>query len=81
MQEALSPNERDELRAQSALLALVLSNHPSILSAEELEHRFSGDADAFDVALWTLTAAGLLRREGASVLPTAATLHFDRLEP
>jgi hypothetical protein len=26
-----------------------------------------------------LTGAGLLRREGATVLPTRAALHFDRL--
>jgi hypothetical protein len=79
MQDAFSLNERDDLAAQSGLMALVLSLHPTTLTAAELEPQMSADADAFEQALWELTGAGLLRREGESVIPTYAALTFDRL--
>jgi predicted HTH transcriptional regulator len=79
MHHALSLNERDDLNAQGGLLDLVLSHHPTSLTAEELEPQFSGGADAFERALRDLVAAGLLRREGESVLPTYAALTFDRV--
>lgn len=79
MHDALSPNQRADLAAEASLLSLVLSTHPTVLSAEELERQMSASADAFERALWTLTGAGLLRREGESVLPTYAALTFDRL--
>lgn len=77
--EAVSRAELEDLSAQHGLLQLVLARHPTILTAAELERRMDGDADAFDRALWTLAGAGLLRREGESVLPTDAALTFDRL--
>ncbi len=79
MQDAVSLNERDDLRDQHGLLHLVLAHHPTILTAAELERQMSASADGFDRALWTLTGAGLLRREGETIWPTYAALTFDRL--
>jgi hypothetical protein len=79
MQDAFSRTESDDLAAQSGLMALVLSLHPTILTAAELEPQMSGGADAFERALRDLVAAGLLRRDGESVIPTYAALTFDRL--
>jgi hypothetical protein len=79
MHEQVSQAERDDLAAQSGLMALVLSLHPTTLAAAELEPQLSADADAFSMALRDLVAAGLLRREGESVIPTYAALTFDRL--
>lgn len=64
--------------AQRAVLSLVLDEHPAILASDEVEREI-GPGDATDRALRDLTGVGLLRQEGASVLPTRAALHFDRL--
>lgn len=64
--------------AQRAVLSLVLNEHPACLASDEVE-REVGPGDATERALRDLTGVGLLRREGASVLPTRAALHFDRL--
>lgn len=69
---------REDAAVQSAVLSLILSEHPALLASEEVE-REMGSGDAVDRAVRDLTGAGLLRREGASVLPTRAALHFDRL--
>jgi hypothetical protein len=69
---------REDAAAQRAVLSLVLDEHPALLAAEEIG-REVGAGDAVDRALSDLTGAGLLRREGATVLPTRAALHFDRL--
>jgi len=63
-------------RTQRAVLGLVLYEHPNALSAEEIEREVGKDAEQ---ATDDLVSAGLLRREGASVLPTRAALHFDGL--
>lgn len=73
------PHHRNEdARAQRAVLSLVLHEHPSLLASDEVEREI-GPGDAVARALTDLTGAGLLRREGATVLPTRAALHFDRL--
>lgn len=64
--------------SQRAVLSLVLHEHPAILASNEVE-REVGPGDATERAVRDLTGVGLLRREGASVLPTRAALHFDRL--
>jgi len=53
-------------------------NTPALLAAGEVEREIGG-GDGTERALRDLTGAGLLRREGATVLPTRAALHFDRL--
>lgn len=65
-------------RAQRAVLSLILNEHPAVLASDEVEREIGPD-DATRRALRDLTGVGLLRREGASVLPTRAALHFDRL--
>lgn len=69
---------REDAAVQSAVLSLILSEHPALLAASEVEREFGAD-DAVERAVRDLSGAGLLRREGASVLPTRAALHFDRL--
>lgn len=80
MQENRSPStERDDMRVQRAVLSLVLCEHPILLAEGEIE-REMGDGDAVERAVRDLIGVGLLRREGATVLPTRAALHFERLE-
>jgi hypothetical protein len=78
-----NPRERscsdDDRNNQSALLGTVLAHHPAILTADELRRDLTTDSDDFERVLRDLTGAGLLRRDGASVLPTRAALHFDWL--
>ncbi len=71
-------NRTDDARAQRAVLSLVLHEHPTLLAASEIE-REVGAGDETEQAMRDLRGAGLLRREGATVLPTRAALHFDRL--
>jgi hypothetical protein len=68
----------EDARAQRAVLSLVLTEHPILLASDEVEREI-GPGDSVDRAVRDLTGVGLLRREGASVLPTRAALHFDRL--
>jgi hypothetical protein len=68
----------DDARTQRAVLSLVLNEHPALLAAGEVE-REVGAGDATERAMRDLAGAGLLRREGVTVLPTRAALHFDRL--
>ena len=63
---------------QRAVLSLVLDQHPTLLAADEVE-REVGAGDATERAVLDLTGAGLIRKEGVTVLPTRAALHFDRL--
>jgi hypothetical protein len=74
----MQDNRNEDAAAQRAVLSLVLDEHPTLLAASEVEREI-GPGDATERAMHDLTGAGLLRREGASVLPTRAALHFDRL--
>lgn len=69
---------REDLRTQSGVLTLVLCEHPTLLTAAEIA-REVGQDDATERAMRELDAVGLLRREGETVYPTRAALHFDRL--
>lgn len=72
-----SGNEREDELTQRALLAFVLHKHPARLTAEDLAQEFGAEGKpAIDV----LVSVALLRRDGGSVLPTAAALYFERLE-
>ncbi|HEV7563011.1 MAG TPA: hypothetical protein VGO24_05870 [Solirubrobacterales bacterium] len=64
---------------QRAVLSLVLAEHPILLAASEIEQEI-GSGDATERALRDLISTGLLRQEGALILPTRAALHFDRLD-
>jgi hypothetical protein len=63
---------------QRAVLSLVLDQHPTLLASDEVE-REVGAGDAAERALRDLSGAGLIRRDGETVFPTRAALHFDRL--
>ncbi len=77
----LPPTESDDARAQRAILAFVLDQHPAALTIREIAREFSSSEGAeAERAIRDLVGAGLLRCEGASVLPTRAALHADRLE-
>ncbi len=71
-------NRTEDDRAQRAVLSLVLHEHPTLLASDEVEREI-GPGDAIQRAMRDLTGVGLLRREGTTVLPTRAALHFDRL--
>jgi hypothetical protein len=71
-------NRTADACTQQAVLSLVLDEHPTLLAASEVEREI-GAGDAVARALHDLTGVGLLRREGVTVLPTRAALHFDRL--
>ncbi len=70
--------EREDARAQRAVLSLVLHEHPTLLTLGDLSMEVGPD-DAVADAVRDLSAVGLLRREGGSVLATRAALCFDRL--
>jgi hypothetical protein len=76
--QATGSTEREDEQVQSAVLALVLAEHPTLLTLGDLVMEL-GAEDAVGRAVLTLVALGLLRREGGSVLPTRAALHFDRI--
>lgn len=72
--------EHEDAQAQQAVLGLVFDHHPAQLTICELVREIDqGEGDAVERAIRDLVGAGLLRCEGASVLPTRAALHFDRL--
>jgi len=71
----------EDTKAQRAVLALVLDQHPATLTICEISREVnSGEGDEAERAIRDLAGAGLLRCEGASVLPTRAALHANRLE-
>jgi hypothetical protein len=67
---------RDNERVQRAVLALVLSEHPTQLTLREVEREV--DAPVED-AVVALVAAGLFSRQESLVLATPAAVSFDRL--
>lgn len=72
--------EREDERTQSAVLGLVLNEHPVHLTLCEITREAAVDeGDGPERAIRDLVGVGLLRCEGASVLPTRAAVHFDRL--
>ncbi|HEY2717911.1 MAG TPA: hypothetical protein VGI73_16995 [Solirubrobacterales bacterium] len=77
--QAISPGERDDLRTQAAVIALILAEHPTLLTLDDVLIEIGGGDDAVPRAVRDLTAVGLLRQDGGSVLATRAALAFDRL--
>jgi hypothetical protein len=63
-------------------MGVVFDHHPAVLSNAEILREFGdGEADRVERAIRDLAGAGLLRREGQSILPTRAALHFESLQP
>jgi len=79
-QSSPRPTEREDERTQSAVLSLVLDQHPAQLTICEIAREVAVDeGDDPERAIRDLVGIGLLRCQGALVLPTRAALHFDRL--
>lgn len=74
----------EDRRAERAVLALVLDEHPSRLTLADVRLAVEPDrsdaTDAADRAVRELVVVGLLRRDGEFVVPTRAALYFERLE-
>lgn len=72
--------EREDECTQSAVLSLVLNEHPAQLTICEITREVAVDeGDGPERAIRDLVGVGLLRCEGASVLPTRAALYFYAL--
>lgn len=69
--------QEDEL-TQEGILCLVLTEHPIVLTVDEIASEVGGGGAARR-GVDDLVRIGLLRREGDSVLPTRPALHFDRI--
>jgi hypothetical protein len=76
----------DDRRTESAVLALLLDEHPSRLTMGELILVLCADPDRGDPqdagrrAVSELVGAGLVHRDGDFIAPTRAALYFHRLE-
>lgn len=64
---------------QRAVLSLALNAHPKSLTIPDLAREID-QGDAVERAVRELVGVGLLDCQGISVRPSAAALHFDRLE-
>lgn len=79
-----SPAGEDH-RAEGAVLALLLCEHPIRLTMDELVLVLSADPgrsdpkDAAKRAVRELVGAGLLHRQGQFIAPTRAAFYFDGL--
>ncbi len=80
------PTSAEESAAiQSAVLVLLLDQHPTQLTLAELAREVAEDPgdfaqrDAIARAARDLVGAGLLHRHGDFAIPTRAALCFDRL--
>ena len=69
----------DQPTVERAVLGLVLDSHPKQLTIPALAREI-GQRDAVERAVSALVGVGLLERQGASVRPTRAAIHFDRLD-
>jgi predicted transcriptional regulator len=80
-----SPAGADK-RTESAVLALLLDEHPNQLTMPELALVLHGDVerfkprDAAERAVQELVGAGLVHRQGKFLTPTRAALYFAALE-
>ena len=77
--QGISQAMRDDLRTQAAVMALILSEHPTLLTLGDVGLEMDDNEEWVTRAVRDLTAVGLLRREGESVIATRAALAFDRL--
>jgi hypothetical protein len=80
-----SPASEDQ-RTESAVLSLLLAEHPARLTVDELILALHADPergdpeDAGQRAVRELVGAGLVHREGRSLAPSRPALYFAALE-
>jgi len=72
-------SERKHKQNQRALLALALHEFPTHLQRRTLGWQIT-TGEALERAITDLVIAGLLFREGETMLPTLPARHFDWLE-
>ncbi|MBS1885606.1 MAG: hypothetical protein JSU06_00280 [Actinobacteria bacterium] len=75
-------NDARDRRHEAAVLARVLSLHPTHLTERELLLSIVArgeEVDAYERALRDLVGTGLLRLEGESVVPTLAALCSEEI--
>ncbi|HET7484849.1 MAG TPA: hypothetical protein VFJ64_05665 [Solirubrobacterales bacterium] len=70
---------RTDRGVQRAVLALALEAHPNALTIPDLAAEID-KGDAVERACRDLVGVGLLDCEGVSIRPSAAAVHFERLE-
>lgn len=76
----------EDTRTETAVMALLLAEHPIHLTMDELVlvlHADPGQGDPSDAALRAvreLVGAGLVHRDGPFLFPSRAALYFDALE-
>jgi hypothetical protein len=76
----------DDLKTQSAVLSLLLIEHPVQLTVSELTRELAIDPDDFAQrdavkrAVRDLTCVGLLHQQGVFVLPSRAAHYCSQLE-
>jgi hypothetical protein len=70
---------RQDRATQRAVLSLALAAHPSALTIPDLAREID-QGDAVERAVRDLVCVGLLECGGVSARPSAAALHFERLE-
>jgi hypothetical protein len=72
-------------QTQSAVLSILLIEHPVQLTVSELTRELAedpndfGQRDAVKRAVRDLAGVGLLHRQGIFVLPSRAALYYERL--
>ena len=76
----------DDAKAQGAVLAVLLAEHPAQLTLAELVRQLTdnpddfGQRDAVERAVRDLVGIGLLHRQGSFVVPSRIALYYERLE-
>jgi hypothetical protein len=76
----------EDARAQSAVLSVLLGEHPAQLTTSELSRQLVedpedfGQRDAVDRAVRDLAGIGLVHRQGPFVLPSRIALYRERLD-
>ena len=70
---------RSDRGTQRTVLALALAAHPRPLSIPDLAREID-QGNAVERAVRDLVGIGLLECRGISIQPSAAALHFERLE-
>jgi hypothetical protein len=75
----------DQVKAEQAVLALLLDTHPALLSLDEIVRELTdrpdefGPRDRVNNAVRDLVAAGLVHRHGAFAFASRAAVRFEEL--
>lgn len=70
---------RQDRATQRAVLSLAMEAYPKSLTIPDLAREIDAGG-AVEVAVRELVGVGLLECSGITIRPTAAALHFERLE-